>query len=70
MGVRSRRKCYAPPDLPNLLSWGYLNPVHSCRWLENACLTNHEVIWLLGELRPDHCSISRFREAYARRIKV
>jgi len=55
--------------MAKLFIWGYLNRVRSSRRLEKACRTNLEVIWLLGDLRPDHCSISRFRAANAGRIK-
>lgn len=69
MGLKGGRKGYAPRDLAKLFIWGYLNRVRSSRRLEKACRTNLEVIWLLGDLRPDHCSISRFRAVHAGRIK-
>ena len=69
MGPKGGRKGYAPRDLAKLFIWGYLNRVRSSRLLEKACRTNLEVIWLLGDLRPDHCSISRFRATNAGRIK-
>jgi transposase len=69
MGLKGGRKGYAPRDLAKLFIWGYLSRVRSSRRLEKACRTNLEVIWLLGDLRPDHCSISRFRAAHAGRIK-
>jgi transposase len=69
MGLKGGRKGYAPRDLAKLFIWGYHNRVRSSRRLEKACRTNLEVIWLLGDLRPDHCSISRFRATHAGRIK-
>jgi transposase len=69
MGLQGGRKGYAPRDLAKLFIWGYLNRVRSSRTLEKACRTNLEAIWLMRDLRPDHCSISRFRAAHAGRIK-
>lgn len=69
MGAEGGRRGYAPRDLAKLFIWGYLNKVRSSRALEKACRTNLEVIWLLRDLRPDHCSISRFRAQHTSRIK-
>ena len=69
MGTEGGRRGYAPRDMAKLFIWGYLNKVRSSRELERACRTNLEAIWLMRDLRPDHCSISRFRAAHARRIK-
>lgn len=69
MGADGGRRGYAPRDMAKLFIWGYLNKVRSSRELERACRTNLEAIWLMRDLRPDHCSISRFRAAHARRIK-
>lgn len=69
MGTEGGRRGYAPRDMAKLFIWGYLNKVRSSRELERACRTNLEAIWLLRDLRPDHCSISRFRATHAHRIK-
>jgi len=69
MGPQGGRRGYCPRDMAKLFIWGYLNRVRSSRALEKACRTNLEAIWLLRDLRPDHCSISRFRAQHAARIK-
>ena len=69
MGPEGGRRGYSPRDMAKLFIWGYVNGVRSSRALEKACRTNLEAIWLLRDLRPDHCSISRFRAAHADRIK-
>lgn len=69
MGAEGGRRGYSPRDMAKLFIWGYVNRMRSSRALEKACRTNLEVIWLLRDLRPDHCSISRFRAAHASRIK-
>ena len=54
------RPVYHPKDLLKLFVYGYLNQIRSSRVLENECIRNMEVIWLLKELVPDHNSISNF----------
>ena len=70
MGEKGGRPSYDPSIMAKLFIWGYLRKERSSRRLEHACGDRMEVIWLLGNLRPDHCSISRFRAANARRIKT
>ncbi len=41
--------------------YGYLNKVRSSRDLEKECKRNIELMWLLKNLQPDHCTISNFR---------
>ena len=55
------RPGYAPDDLLRLYLYGYWNRVRSSRRLEAECKRNLEVMWLLGELTPDHKSIAEFR---------
>jgi transposase len=69
MDAGGGRKGYHPATLAKLFIWGYINRVRSTRRLETEAGRNLELIWLLGKLRPDHSSISRFRKNHAKRIK-
>jgi transposase len=64
------RPPFAPADLLKLYLYGYLQRLRSSRQLERACYYNLEVIWLLRELKPDHCVISEFRRLNAERFKA
>ncbi len=63
------RPPYDHADLLKLYIYGYMNRMRSSRQLERECARNIEVIWLLGNLRPDHNTISRFRKDNAKAIK-
>ena len=56
------RKAYRPETLQKLYLYGYLNGICSSRKLEKECYRNVEVMWLLGNLRPDHKTISDYRK--------
>lgn len=68
MDFKGGRRGYCPKVLAKLFIWGYLNKVRSTRGLEREATRNLELIWLLGALRPDHASISRFRADNRKRI--
>jgi transposase len=70
MGEKGGRPSYDPSIMAKLFIWGYLRKERSSRRLEHASGDRMEVIWLLGNLRPDHSSISRFRADNAKRIKT
>jgi len=70
MGEKGGRPSYDPRIMAKLFIWGYLRKERSSRRLEHASGDRMEVIWLLGNLRPDHSSISRFRADNAKRIKT
>ena len=55
------RPAYHPGDLVKLFIYGYMNNMRSSRRLEKECKRNIEVMWLLGNLQPDHNTISNFR---------
>ena len=55
------RPSYAPDDLLRLYLYGYWNRVRSSRRLEIECHRNLEVMWLMGQLAPDHKTIADFR---------
>lgn len=59
------RPGYAPDDLLGLYLYGYWNRVRSSRRLEAECKRNLEVMWLMGQLAPDHKTIADFRRVNA-----
>lgn len=63
------RPPYDPADLLKLYIYGYLNRIRSSRQLELECSRNIELMWLLGNLRPDHNTIARFRKDNPKAIK-
>lgn len=60
------RPAYAPDDLLKLYLYGYWNRIRSSRKLEVECQRNLELMWLLGQLVPDHKTIADFRRRNAR----
>lgn len=62
-GGHSDRGCtsYSPSTLLKLLLYCYFNWIPGSRRMENETYRNIEVIWLLGELKPDHWTICKFR---------
>lgn len=56
------RSAYPFSTLLKLYIYGFLNSISSSRKLENETYRNMEVIWLLGNLQPDHKTISDFRK--------
>jgi transposase len=63
------RPPYNPADLLKLYIYGYMNRMRSSRQLELECHRNIELIWLLGNLKPDHNTIARFRKDNHKAIK-
>jgi len=59
--ARTGRPGYAADDLMKLYLYGYWNKIRSSRRLEAECKRNLELMWLLGQLTPDHKSIAEFR---------
>lgn len=62
------RPAYHPAVLLKLLVYGYLNRIRSSRCLERECRRNLEVMWLLGQLAPDHNTIANFRKSNSKAI--
>jgi transposase len=62
------RPAYHPTVLLKLLVYGYLNRIRSSRCLERECHRNLEVMWLLGQLAPDHNTIANFRKHNSKAI--
>jgi transposase len=67
--VENGRPAYHPADLLKLFIYGYMNKVRSTRDLEKECRRNIEVMWLLNCLKPDHNTISNFRQGNQKAIK-
>ena len=63
------RPAYHPKDLLKLFIYGYMNKIRSSRRLEQESKRNIEVMWLLGNLQPDHNTISNFRRDNPKAIK-
>src|ERR687885_1550129 len=56
------RPSYHPAVLLKLYIYGYLNRVQSSRRLEREAARNVELMWLTGQLVPDHKTIADFRK--------
>jgi transposase len=63
------RPAYHPRDLLKLFIYVYMNKIRSSRRLEKECKRNIEVMWLLGNLHPDHNTFSNFRRDNPKAIK-
>src|SRR6516165_2864886 len=63
------RPSYHPSILLKLYVYGYLNRVQSSRRLEHEAGRNVEVMWLTGQLVPDHKTIADFRKDNGRAIR-
>ena len=64
------RPGYHPAMLLKLFIYGYLQRIRSSRRLEAESRRNLEVIWLTGNLRPDHWTIAAFRREHRERFKT
>ena len=64
------RPPYHPGMLLKLYAYGYLQRIRSSRRLEAECGRNLEVIWLTGQLQPDHWTIAAFRREHKERFKA
>jgi len=67
--VENGRPAYQPSDLLKLFIYGYMNKVRYSRDLEKECSRNIEVMWLLKCLKPDHNTISNFRQDNEKAIR-
>jgi transposase len=64
------RKPYSPEDMFKLYCYSYFNGIRSSRKIERECYRNIEVMWLIGELKPDHKTIANFRRDNKAAIKA
>jgi transposase len=69
-GQETGRPGYHPAVLLKLYVYGYLHRIRSSRRLEAETTRNLEVIWLTGNLRPDHWTIAAFRREYRAQFKA
>lgn len=67
--AQTGRPSYHPAMLLKIYVYGYLNRIRSSRRLEAETCRNLEVIWLTGNLRPDHWTIAAFRKEHRERFK-
>ena len=60
---KSEKGCssYGPDTMLKLLLYGYFNWITGSRRIEKETYRNMEVIWLIGDLKPDHWTICKFR---------
>ena len=63
------RPKYSDATQIKLYLYGYFNGISSSRKLETETQRNIEVIWLLGNLTPDHWTISNYRKEHDEDIK-
>jgi len=63
------RPSYLPTTMLKLYVYGYFNGISSSRKLEAESYRNIEIRWLLGELTPDHWTISNYRKENGEEIK-
>ena len=64
------RRAYRPGTFLKLYIYGYLNGISSSRKLEIEAHRNIELIWLLGNLRPDFKTIADYRKDNGDEIKL
>lgn len=64
------RKPYSPEDMYKLYAYSYYNGIRSSRKIEQECHRNIEVMWLIGNLKPDHKTIANFRKDNKAAIKA
>jgi len=66
----SGRPYYSDSTMLKLYLYGYMNKINSSRRLEKETYRNIELIWLLGNLSPDHWTISNYRKENLRKIRL
>jgi transposase len=59
------RPPYEPAVLLKLYLYGYLNKVRSSRKLQQECVRNVELQWLLHQLQPNYHTIADFRKLHS-----
>jgi transposase len=62
-GGHSDQGCtsYSPSTMLKILMYCYFNWISGSRRMEKETYRNIELIWLLGDLKPDHWTICKFR---------
>jgi transposase len=57
-------EAYDPKIMLSIIFLSYSEGITSSRKIERACKKDMDFIYISGNLRPDHCSISRFRQLH------
>ncbi len=60
---------YSPKMMATLLLYSYANGTRSSRRIEALCEVDVAFRVICGNLRPDHCSIARFRQSHEKAFK-
>ncbi|MEL7227908.1 MAG: transposase [Cyanobacteria bacterium J06576_12] len=60
---------YGSEVLLKIYLYGYLNGVRSSRRLARECRLNVEMMWLTGNLQPQHKTIAEFRRVHPEQLK-
>lgn len=60
---------YSPATMSKLLLYCYFNWIPGSRRMEKETYRNMKVIWLLGNLHPDHWTICQYRRENKKQIK-
>lgn len=63
------RPGYHPAVMLKIFIYAYLNRIPSSRRIERECQRNIELIWLTGNLAPDHKTIADFRKDNGKAIQ-
>jgi transposase len=61
---------YDPADMFKIYAYSYFNGIRSSRKIERECYRNIELMWLIGDIRPDFKTISDFRKDNKEQIKA
>ena len=64
------RKPYDPVDMFKIYAYSYFNGIRSSRKIERECYRNIELMWLIGDIRPDFKTIADFRKDNKAQIKA
>jgi len=63
-------RSYSPATMLKLIMYGYLNNISGSRRLERETYRNIELMWLLGELHPDHWTICEYRRMNKDQVRL
>jgi len=61
---------YSPQTMHKLIMYGYFNWISGSRRIEKETYRNIELLWLIGDLHPDHWTICEFRRDNKEQIKI
>jgi len=64
------RPPYDPSDMFKIYAYSYFNGIRSSRKIERECYRNIELMWLIGDIRPDFKTIADFRKDNKEQIKA